>query len=68
MFSFSCSTNLIDTYVTVPIDVAHIPRLLFYLYLHFSDSCVYVSKHLLTFSLLIHIRAHLSIYSCVWFV
>jgi len=49
-------------------DPAHIPRLPAHLYLHFFNSCKYVSKNLLTFSLLFHIRTHLSICSCVWFV
>jgi len=47
---------------------AHIPRLLFHLYLYLSNPCVYVSKHVLTFSLLFHIRTHLSICSCLWLV
>ena len=47
---------------------APMPILFFHLYLHFSNSCVYVTKQVFTFSLLFHKHTHLSICPCVWFV
>ena len=62
LFSFSFSTNLIDTYVTVPIDVRISLRICLkyfsHFHLHFSNSCVCVSKHVYAFPsspILIHI-------------
>jgi len=69
LFSFSFSTNLIDTYVTVPIDVRISLRICLkyfsHFHLHFSNSCVCVSKHVYAFPsspILIHIYYHIHKY------
>jgi len=71
LFFFFFSTNFIDldTYVTVLTDVRITLRIclkyIFHLHLHFSNSCVCVSKHVYAFPssfILIHIYYHIHEY------